>query len=535
MPSVFICYARGDMKPTSWLSRLKPFLAHVERTAPLAVWHDEKIDPGSAWREEISKALDQADAAILLIGVHFFASDFVMMQELPSLLQQARTRGMKIFPLVVGYADYKGSVLGPFEAFNDPDDPLEKLPYPEQQYWLNNLAIALKGELKSGQKKRPPEEEQRIEGPGQSGRPDEGGKRKGTGRGRVRTTPFSAGKSAPIQVYCDADITLDWFSLLAAAVKQRFPSFDPQILYLVPGGATLWRRMSGGNDRAYSALRKAFLENFKQVIDGLDRGPINLVDLGVGNFEKGLLILDHYLEQPDQELNYFPLDVSYDMLNLAFNSAARGNNIVHRIRERGNIIGIHSTFANLNQYNHLFGRPGTNIFLFLGNTLGNELSEKETLRQIKDGMNVGDILVTELQLIEPEPDSAKELTELIQPMKYFYASPFTNLGFHPDDIDLVVEQAMNGKQSQTATTYNIYCGLRTAKVINHPLLDSTLHIPDERVLVYTVRKYQEFAVEPLFRSVGFDVLRQRSTVCSKKGERRFHYITARKVPEQSSA
>jgi len=115
--TIFISYARADMKPTDWLSRLKRHLAPL-RSHNISPWDDSQIAPGTEWRPEIDRALKDAGAAILLVGPGYLASDFIVTVEIPRLLEAARTAGVRILPLVVRHCLYETSALGPFQAFN---------------------------------------------------------------------------------------------------------------------------------------------------------------------------------------------------------------------------------------------------------------------------------------------------------------------------------------------------------------------------------------------------------------------------------
>src|SRR4051794_10741606 len=107
----FISYSRADLEDVDWLKRLQMYLAPFRRSGAVDVWDDTRIAPGSRWQEEIARALDAAVAAVLIVGPGFLASDFVVTQELPSLLESARSRGLMLFPLIVGYSSYEQSEL----------------------------------------------------------------------------------------------------------------------------------------------------------------------------------------------------------------------------------------------------------------------------------------------------------------------------------------------------------------------------------------------------------------------------------------
>jgi hypothetical protein len=141
--TIFISYGRADMQPVSWIERLRLYLAQNRHDGGLEIWDDSKIASGTDWRQSIGTAIEHCDAAILLVGPGFLASQFVMTSELPRLLSAAQTRGLRIFPLIVGYSAFKKSVLEPFNAVNNPDEPLESMTFAEQNRVLNSLAIAV--------------------------------------------------------------------------------------------------------------------------------------------------------------------------------------------------------------------------------------------------------------------------------------------------------------------------------------------------------------------------------------------------------
>jgi hypothetical protein len=140
---VFVSYARADQTLSNWLERLNLYLAQARRAGDVDVWHDGRIEAGADWRAEIRQALAEARVAILLVGPGFLASRFVQEEELPLLLAGARTRDVRVFPLVTGWCGYGSSVLQSFQAFNDPGQPLESLPLPDQNRILNDLAVAV--------------------------------------------------------------------------------------------------------------------------------------------------------------------------------------------------------------------------------------------------------------------------------------------------------------------------------------------------------------------------------------------------------
>jgi hypothetical protein len=143
--TLFISYAHGDMQPIDWLERLRLYLAPSRHEGVVDAWDDTRISAGTRWREEISAAIGRAKSAILLVGPAFLASDFIRAEEL-RLLERCRT-----YPVVVGYCAYRRGVLRPYQAFNDPEKPLEALPLAEQNKILNHLSTIVDEDLRKTQ------------------------------------------------------------------------------------------------------------------------------------------------------------------------------------------------------------------------------------------------------------------------------------------------------------------------------------------------------------------------------------------------
>jgi len=133
-PTVFISYSRADRK---WLTRLLVHLKPVEREKLLDVWADTRIAAGEKWKAELAEALERAAVAVLLVSADFLASDFIATNELPPLLEAARTRGTMILPLILSPCRFqRHKTLSQFQTINPPNSPLMRLSASEQEEWL---------------------------------------------------------------------------------------------------------------------------------------------------------------------------------------------------------------------------------------------------------------------------------------------------------------------------------------------------------------------------------------------------------------
>lgn len=128
---IFISYAHADEKfhnrLMTHLSVLKKYIGGFEE------WSDKKIHAGQHWKEEIKKALDDANIGILLVSTDFLASDFIKNNELPPILRKAEAENTKVLCLLVEPSFFLKSELSEFQAVNKPEETLAEMEKPAQE------------------------------------------------------------------------------------------------------------------------------------------------------------------------------------------------------------------------------------------------------------------------------------------------------------------------------------------------------------------------------------------------------------------
>jgi uncharacterized SAM-dependent methyltransferase len=337
-----------------------------------------------------------------------------------------------------------------------------------------------------------------------------------------------------IPLYRDLSSSLDWFAEFKTAMGSVLPALPSSMLYYGPGLARRWTLLNQ-DYRAYHELIAAFFNHFTELLDAYVTSDLNVVDLGVGDFRKGHSIIQHLLLSPEvRTLNYFPLDISYEMLAQALNprrAPVEVQRTLIQLRQKGFLVAINADFLQLDHFCHLFTPPSRNIFLLLGNTLGNELNEVETLKGIARTMTENDVFLAELQLAEEKPASAAEVTADIQNTRDFYRGPFITLGCNSDDIE--VEARKDDEEALArgidAITYQFICRIKRPQTVNHPSFDDgQVRIKPANICTYIVRKYREDAVPSFFEDAGFEVLEYRSTPGQDPRSRRFGYVAAKR-------
>jgi hypothetical protein len=137
--NVFVSYSHTD---EAWLKRVQVHLKPLAREGRLELWDDTRIKTGERWRKEIKAALARADVAVLLISADFFASDFIANDELPPLLEAARSeRGLVIAGVHINYSRFdRDKVLSEYQTVNTPDRPIEGRSKANQEKVFDALA-----------------------------------------------------------------------------------------------------------------------------------------------------------------------------------------------------------------------------------------------------------------------------------------------------------------------------------------------------------------------------------------------------------
>ncbi len=89
----------ANSKDLALAEELLGHLRPLERFAGLDVWSDQRIRAGDNWRQEIERAIGQADVVLLLLSADFFVSDTLLDVEVPKLLERHRRGSLRVVPV----------------------------------------------------------------------------------------------------------------------------------------------------------------------------------------------------------------------------------------------------------------------------------------------------------------------------------------------------------------------------------------------------------------------------------------------------
>jgi hypothetical protein len=109
----FISYAREDDKLREELGIKLRILQYQDLIEP---WHDGSIEPGSRWKDQITKQLETADLILLLVSDDFLASGFVNEVEMAIALERATSGRAVIVPIILRECMWKLTPLGMLQA-----------------------------------------------------------------------------------------------------------------------------------------------------------------------------------------------------------------------------------------------------------------------------------------------------------------------------------------------------------------------------------------------------------------------------------
>jgi tetratricopeptide (TPR) repeat protein len=96
-PLVFISYSHEDEEEKE---KLRSHLGVLGKAGLIDLWSDDRIGAGGDWKQEIDEAMAQAKVAILLVSANSLTSDFILDEEVPTLLKRREAEGLTVFPVI---------------------------------------------------------------------------------------------------------------------------------------------------------------------------------------------------------------------------------------------------------------------------------------------------------------------------------------------------------------------------------------------------------------------------------------------------
>ncbi len=144
--TIFICNTEDDSK---WKAPIKDHLRVIQRNLNFDIWSDDNILPGANKMESIKSALDKSSIILLLISPQFLASDFIMREILPIILNKAETSDTKVIPIIIKHSIVDEiTSLQRFHSLNPISRPLSELSDEDKNRVFVRLSRTVKAILK---------------------------------------------------------------------------------------------------------------------------------------------------------------------------------------------------------------------------------------------------------------------------------------------------------------------------------------------------------------------------------------------------
>lgn len=119
---VFISYSRANE------FRKRHLIIHLSALradGTITIWHDRCIEAGSLWREELDRALNDAEVALFLVSADFLNSPFCQDVEVPQLLKRHTDEGVLIVPIIIDHCEWEHiGWINQFQVLPDDGKPV---------------------------------------------------------------------------------------------------------------------------------------------------------------------------------------------------------------------------------------------------------------------------------------------------------------------------------------------------------------------------------------------------------------------------
>jgi hypothetical protein len=96
---LFVSYSHLN---AAWFAKLRPLLKFRKPSANVAhVWHDQQLEAGHRWHDEIQNALKNMDVFVCLVSYEFLDSDYIIDVELKGALRREKKNEVSIVPILL--------------------------------------------------------------------------------------------------------------------------------------------------------------------------------------------------------------------------------------------------------------------------------------------------------------------------------------------------------------------------------------------------------------------------------------------------
>lgn len=209
---------------------------------------------------------------------------------------------------------------------------------------------------------------------------------------------------------------------------------DSKLWYLTPEQSQAYLDLEGSKEYNEAVNKDQgehlLSNNARLILKELGANPVmNVIDLGCGDGKKAARLIKAF--KGKAKIRYCPVDISGYMVQKAIETFSK--------LKFGEIVEFQyniSDFENLENITPLLmeGKYKRNLFLLLGNTLGN-FEINELLYEIRSSMNKGDLLLVDVAVADQRIQEKAELQSKNKNVDRFLSYIPLQLGLKREDIE----------------------------------------------------------------------------------------------------
>lgn len=128
---VFISYSHADRKLQDELAR---HLSNLRKQGIISNWFDGDILPGTEWRIELMKHLNQANIILLLVSADFIDSDFCYDIEMTRAIERHKADEARVLPIILRPCDWVGTPFAELQALPSNAKPVVTWPTHDEAF-----------------------------------------------------------------------------------------------------------------------------------------------------------------------------------------------------------------------------------------------------------------------------------------------------------------------------------------------------------------------------------------------------------------
>ena len=138
---VFYSYAHKDEELRK---ELDEHLSLLKRQGIIKGWHDQDIDAGQEWKQEINKHLESSHIILLLISSHFLASDYCYEIEMKRAMERHKAGKACVIPIILRDCDWHDAPFGSLQALPRNGQPITGRVWSNNHEAFKDVAIGIR-------------------------------------------------------------------------------------------------------------------------------------------------------------------------------------------------------------------------------------------------------------------------------------------------------------------------------------------------------------------------------------------------------